>query len=66
MSNQHNISKETLDKLKKQIVSFEKENNTRDVVGRRLWNHLKAGAGKSNDFEIQKQMLLIYGLGIRF
>ena len=57
MSNQHNISKETLDKLKKQIVSFEKENNTRDVVGRRLWNHLKAGAGKSNDFEIQKQML---------
>jgi hypothetical protein len=40
------VSKETLTELKKQIVTFEKENNTRDVVGRRLWNYLKANNGE--------------------
>ena len=42
------VSKETLTELKKQIVTFEKENNTRDVVGRRLWNYLKANNGEQH------------------
>ena len=41
-----NVRKETLREWKKQIFVFENENNTRNVVGRRLWNSLKAGARK--------------------
>ena len=38
------VSNETLNELKKQILSYEQEKSTRDVVGRRLWNYLKANA----------------------
>ena len=48
------VSKETLTELKKQIVTFEKENNTRDVVGRRLWNYLKANSGEQRLEEGEK------------
>ena len=38
------MSNETLNELKKQILSYEQEKKARDVVGRRLWNYLKANA----------------------
>lgn len=38
----------SLRELKQQLLQFEKDNNSRNVVGRRLWNMLKGGAKRKS------------------